>query len=257
MQQHRAIRRNQASHRVLDERHGPGWQTTINSRVCQTSSAANGARGMATQIVMDRTGDTRHIFDNRDRAEVAKAEQRFRELTAQALQRRSVQGRAIIGYPLLRSYGGGNAVLSASGWRLTREPAIPDVDQLVRAGLLFRRFTDRGAIWLLGQCVPIRRKRKRRPLNEWLSAEQRACYERLRYFDVIGCDTGTRYQIHHGTQTNIQELSHDGRRVCKWCFVPDGDLVAGDVMLTQKSRLRRTSAARSRKHTAYSVSSCA
>ena len=35
---------------------------------------------MASQIVMDRTGDTRHIFNN-DRAEVAKAEQRFRELT--------------------------------------------------------------------------------------------------------------------------------------------------------------------------------
>jgi hypothetical protein len=36
---------------------------------------------MASQIVMDRTGDTRHIFNNQDRTEVAKAEQRFRELT--------------------------------------------------------------------------------------------------------------------------------------------------------------------------------
>ena len=35
---------------------------------------------MASQIVMDRTGDTRHIFNNHDRAEV-EAEQRFRELT--------------------------------------------------------------------------------------------------------------------------------------------------------------------------------
>src|SRR3954454_266394 len=40
-----------------------------------------GVRKMANQIVMDRTGDTRHIFNNQDRAEVAKAEQRFRELT--------------------------------------------------------------------------------------------------------------------------------------------------------------------------------
>ena len=40
-----------------------------------------GVREMASQIVMDRTGDTRHIFDNQDRAEVTKAEQRFRELT--------------------------------------------------------------------------------------------------------------------------------------------------------------------------------
>ena len=36
---------------------------------------------MASQIVMDRTGDTRHIFNNQDHAEVAKAEQRFMELT--------------------------------------------------------------------------------------------------------------------------------------------------------------------------------
>ena len=36
---------------------------------------------MASQIVMDRTGDTRHTFDNQDRADIEKAEQRFRELT--------------------------------------------------------------------------------------------------------------------------------------------------------------------------------
>jgi len=36
---------------------------------------------MASQIVMDRTGDTRHIFNTQDRADVAKAEQRFMELT--------------------------------------------------------------------------------------------------------------------------------------------------------------------------------
>jgi hypothetical protein len=44
-------------------------------------AAKLGVREMASQIVMDRTGDTRHIFDNQDRAEVTKAEQRFRELT--------------------------------------------------------------------------------------------------------------------------------------------------------------------------------
>jgi len=36
---------------------------------------------MATQIVMDRTGDTRHTFDAQDRAAVTKAERRFMELT--------------------------------------------------------------------------------------------------------------------------------------------------------------------------------
>lgn len=74
-------------------------------------------------------------------------------------------------------------------------------------------------------------------LKEWLSPKQRACYERFRYFDVVGSDTGTRYRIHHGTQTNIEELSNTGHHVCKWCFVPDGDLVAGDVMLAQKIAL--------------------
>ena len=36
---------------------------------------------MATQIVMDHTGDTRHQFDPSDAAGVAEAEARFKELT--------------------------------------------------------------------------------------------------------------------------------------------------------------------------------
>lgn len=36
---------------------------------------------MATQIVMDATGDTRHEFDSTDPAALAAAEDRFRELT--------------------------------------------------------------------------------------------------------------------------------------------------------------------------------
>lgn len=36
---------------------------------------------MAIQIVLDRTGDSRHYFDPRDAQELAKAEQRFYELT--------------------------------------------------------------------------------------------------------------------------------------------------------------------------------
>jgi hypothetical protein len=35
---------------------------------------------MATQIVMDHTGDTRHAFDPDDAAAVAKAEYRFQKL---------------------------------------------------------------------------------------------------------------------------------------------------------------------------------
>ena len=36
---------------------------------------------MATQIVMDLNGDSRHQFDPRDAEAVAKAERRFKELT--------------------------------------------------------------------------------------------------------------------------------------------------------------------------------
>ena len=36
---------------------------------------------MARQIVMDRTGDTRHEFDPQDAQALARAEKRFKELT--------------------------------------------------------------------------------------------------------------------------------------------------------------------------------
>jgi len=36
---------------------------------------------MSTQILMDRSGDTRHVFDSNDHAELALAEKRFLELT--------------------------------------------------------------------------------------------------------------------------------------------------------------------------------
>jgi hypothetical protein len=36
---------------------------------------------MATQIVMDRTGDTRHEFDANDARALSRADKRFKELT--------------------------------------------------------------------------------------------------------------------------------------------------------------------------------
>jgi hypothetical protein len=41
----------------------------------------SGALAMATQIVMDRTGDTRHHFDKTDIKALSKAEERFERLT--------------------------------------------------------------------------------------------------------------------------------------------------------------------------------
>jgi hypothetical protein len=74
-------------------------------------------------------------------------------------------------------------------------------------------------------------------LKSWLSAAQRQSYESFGYFDVIGGDSGTIYRIHHGQQANVEQLDEFGETVCAWCFVPKGDLVAGDVMLAQKIAL--------------------
>jgi hypothetical protein len=76
-----------------------------------------------------------------------------------------------------------------------------------------------------------------RLLREWLSPAQLAQYETHRYFDVIGCHSGKRYRIRHGTATNVHELDDAGDPTAGWCFVPRDYLVAGDVMLAQKIAL--------------------
>jgi hypothetical protein len=74
-------------------------------------------------------------------------------------------------------------------------------------------------------------------LRGWLSSEQCAQFEAKGYFDVIGCDTDRRYRIYHGTATNVIELDEKGAHRVGWCFMPVGNLVAGDVMLAQKIAL--------------------
>jgi hypothetical protein len=74
-------------------------------------------------------------------------------------------------------------------------------------------------------------------LKEWLSAAQRAQYERTQHFDVLGSASGRRYRIYHGTQFNIEEVDADGDAVAALCFVPEGRLAVGDVMLAQKIAL--------------------
>src|SRR5258707_1751248 len=76
-----------------------------------------------------------------------------------------------------------------------------------------------------------------RLLREWLSPEQRAQFDANRYFDVIGCDSGKRYRVRYGSATNVHEIDGDGRSIVGWCFVPAGNLIAGDVMLSQKIAL--------------------
>src|SRR5215831_6500295 len=74
-------------------------------------------------------------------------------------------------------------------------------------------------------------------LREWLSPEQLVQYERNRWFEVVGSKTGKRYRIQERQQQNVYELNAEGRPVRGWCFMPNGCLATGDVMLAQKIAL--------------------
>ena len=74
-------------------------------------------------------------------------------------------------------------------------------------------------------------------LRAWLSPEQARQYNSQKHFEVIGSDTGTRYRIRHGNAMNIDQLDAAGNKVCGWCFIPEGELAAGDCMLAQKIAL--------------------
>ena len=76
-----------------------------------------------------------------------------------------------------------------------------------------------------------------RLLKENLSATQRQQYQKYGYFEVTGCDTGKRYRIRHGSRVNVDLLDRRGWRVASLCFVPEGGLVVGEVMLAQKLAL--------------------
>jgi hypothetical protein len=71
-------------------------------------------------------------------------------------------------------------------------------------------------------------------LREWLTAEQLAQYARNQCFEVFGSKTSKRYLIQEGRQQNVFELEPPFRG---WCFVPNGSLATGDVMLAQKIAL--------------------
>ena len=83
--------------------------------------------------------------------------------------------------------------------------------------------------------------RGRRLLREWLSPDQRAQFDDKDYFEVVGCDSRRRYRIYnrmtHRDVTNVYEIDDAGRPKVGWCFLPDGRLVAADIMLAQKIAL--------------------
>jgi hypothetical protein len=74
-------------------------------------------------------------------------------------------------------------------------------------------------------------------LREWLSPEQLAQFDRELAFEVTGYQTNRRYRIQHGQCQNVYEFDADGKLGRGLCFVPDGCLATGDVMLAQKIAL--------------------
>jgi hypothetical protein len=74
-------------------------------------------------------------------------------------------------------------------------------------------------------------------LRSWLTPEQERQWQARGAFDVIGCDTGTRYRITYRAVMNVHQLDADGHPVQQWCFAPEGRLAVGDVLLAQKIAL--------------------
>ena len=66
-----------------------------------------------------------------------------------------------------------------------------------------------------------------------LTPEQCQQYHAFGYFDVVGSKTGAPYRIYYGTSRNVVELV-EGRPGPGRCFLPKGELAAGDCMLAQK-----------------------
>jgi hypothetical protein len=74
-------------------------------------------------------------------------------------------------------------------------------------------------------------------MSQWLSSEQRAEFDHSGCFEVVGCHSGKRYRIYRGTAQNVFEIDDGGELKLGLCFIPSGELVAGDVMLAQKIAL--------------------
>ena len=188
---------------------------------------------MATQIVMDHTGDTRHQFDPTDAAAVTEAETRFKKLTAPASRPRSGWTRARARSSGASTDGRGDAVHSAAQRRMT----WVEMGLVLVAAVMT---TGAGAIIMLVsgegmQAASLQAEHKALALfRSWLSPGQSQQYNLHKHFEIIGSDTGTRYRIRHGRMMNIDELDSAGDKVCEWCFLPAGNLAVGDVMLARE-----------------------
>lgn len=94
-----------------------------------------------------------------------------------------------------------------------------------------------GLLRAIAAVAPQAHARSLRLLRETLSPEQREQHEKHGYFEVVGGETGRRYRIRTGVQLNVELLDIRGRPVGELCFMPEGELPVGDVMLAQKIAL--------------------
>jgi hypothetical protein len=92
-------------------------------------------------------------------------------------------------------------------------------------------------LWGPSAATPEAHARGIKLLEENLSPAQRYQYKVFGYFDVAGGETGRRYRIRYGSQMNVEQLGERGEPVRVLCFMPEGKLVVGDIMLAQKLAL--------------------
>jgi hypothetical protein len=85
--------------------------------------------------------------------------------------------------------------------------------------------------------TPEAQKKGMELLRANLTQAQKADWDQCGHFHVVGNVTGKTYRIKKGRQMNIFELDGGGSEVQGWCFLPQGGLVEGDVLLAQKNAL--------------------
>jgi hypothetical protein len=105
-------------------------------------------------------------------------------------------------------------------------------------GLIVACVTDPRVLWRIQSRRPSEKKGIAL-LRSWLTPKQMEQWDSRGEFEVVGCDTGTRYRITRGIMMNIYQLDHAGKTVSQWCFRPEGKLAVGDVLLAQKVALEK------------------
>jgi hypothetical protein len=100
-----------------------------------------------------------------------------------------------------------------------------------------QRYQAVGALYRSIRLSNVPEVRGVRLLRRWLSPEQLEQFNTRGFFDVIGGHTARRYRIYYPASQNVELLGPLGVARERYCFVPDDDLVPGDVMLAQKVAL--------------------